>query len=102
MKTKNALLHYAGIDTDSRCFDCERISESVEPCMRLDTVSGETLHVMICADCIADLETVYEDRLLHTMSMYAARCRRTPEYQDAKSYMVSVMDLREQREEITV
>ena len=49
------------LDVSARCADCETSLDErrdYEPFVRLDTSTGETMHVDICASCIADIEHV--------------------------------------------
>ncbi len=49
------------LDVSIRCADCEASLENrtdYEPFIRLDTTTGESTNVDVCASCIADIERI--------------------------------------------
>ena len=75
--------YVSGVDTDLLCYDCDipqDIAGSFEPCIRLDTRTGETTHVQLCALCIEDMDVCYSVRVVGIAARYARyrRDRRTP------------------------
>lgn len=90
---KNSIPFLPDVDISLACFDCEvplDLVSSWEPCLRLDTQTGEAMHVPICASCIGHLDEVYTHDVLRVIFKLAKRYRRRRDKSAFTKALVSV------------